>query len=110
MKKSEDGAPNSPSSSKDNEKVPFLKLFSFADGMDIALMIIGTLGGIGNGLAQPIMTVILGQLINTFGTNIYDKSEILHQVGQVRNFKSLLLAFLNFYRKIFVFVMNSIFV
>lgn len=66
-----------------NEKVPFLKLFSFADGVDKALMTTGTFGAVLTGLAQPFMTVIMGQLINTFGANMMDKSQILHDVGQV---------------------------
>lgn len=39
-----------------DEKVPFYKLFFFAD---IALMAIGTFGAIGDGLTQPFMTLIL---------------------------------------------------
>ncbi|KAM3251173.1 hypothetical protein P3L10_005243 [Capsicum annuum] len=41
-----------------DEKVAFYKLFSFADRVDIALMIIGTIGAIGEGLTQPLMTLI----------------------------------------------------
>ncbi|CDP21762.1 unnamed protein product, partial [Coffea canephora] len=47
--------------------VPFLKLFSFADSTDIFLMIIGTIGAIGNGLSLPLMTVFFGELTDSFG-------------------------------------------
>ncbi|PON60814.1 ABC transporter [Trema orientale] len=48
--------------SKPDEKVPFHKLFSFADSTDILLMIGGTIGAIANGLAMPLMTVFLGEV------------------------------------------------
>ncbi|XP_027099867.1 ABC transporter B family member 11-like [Coffea arabica] len=47
--------------------VPFLKLFSFADSTDMFLMIIGTIGAIGNGLCLPLMTVFFGELTDSFG-------------------------------------------
>ncbi|XP_047307497.1 ABC transporter B family member 9-like [Impatiens glandulifera] len=63
------------------QKVSFYKLFSFADRLDLVLMIVGTIAAIGNGLIQPLMTLIFGQLINTFGAT--DSSQILHQVSKV---------------------------
>ncbi|KAF3456694.1 hypothetical protein FNV43_RR01348 [Rhamnella rubrinervis] len=59
------------------QKVSFFKLFMFADKLDVVLMIVGTLGAAGNGASQPLMVVIFGQLINSFGfsrpTNLMDK-------------------------------------
>ncbi|XP_062084632.1 ABC transporter B family member 11-like [Humulus lupulus] len=52
-----------------DEKIPFHKLFSFADSTDILLMIAGTLGAIGNGLGLPVMTILFGEMINSFGNN-----------------------------------------
>ncbi|XP_068664909.1 ABC transporter B family member 9-like [Aristolochia californica] len=49
------------------QKVPFHKLFSFADSLDVVLMTVGTLGAAANGVAMPLMTVVFGQLIDTFG-------------------------------------------
>ncbi|KAL0539171.1 hypothetical protein IC582_023352 [Cucumis melo] len=51
------------------KSVPFLKLFSFADSYDYLLMFVGSIGGIGNGVGMPLMTVLFGQLINSFGSN-----------------------------------------
>lgn len=65
----------------EDQKVPFYKLFTFADQLDVCLMIGGTLGAIGNGLAQPMMTIIFGQLINSFGTA--DPSHAVDQVSKV---------------------------
>ncbi|KAK3037392.1 hypothetical protein RJ639_030154 [Escallonia herrerae] len=64
-----------------DEKVPIYKLFAFADRLDVVLMIVGTLGAIGNGLTQPIMTVIFGQLINSFGTS--NDSEVVDEISEV---------------------------
>lgn len=65
------------------KKVSFLKLFSFADGLDMVLMAAGTIAAFGNGLSQPFMTVIFGQLINSIGADMYSKS-VLHEVGKVK--------------------------
>ncbi|KAL2535445.1 ABC transporter B family member 4 [Forsythia ovata] len=47
--------------------IPFYKLFTFADSKDIMLMIVGTIGAIGNGLCMPLMTILFGELIDSFG-------------------------------------------
>ncbi|RYR36300.1 hypothetical protein Ahy_A10g051289 isoform A [Arachis hypogaea] len=67
---------------KANQKVPFYKLFSFADRLDVILMIVGTLSAIGNGMSQPLMTLIFGKLINTFGSG--DPSHIVKEVSKDR--------------------------
>ncbi|KAG2309716.1 hypothetical protein Bca52824_029464 [Brassica carinata] len=70
---------------EDHEKtktVPFYKLFAFADSFDILLMILGTLGSIGNGLGFPIMTVLFGDLIDAFGQNQND-SNVSDKVSKV---------------------------
>lgn len=64
------------------ESVPFYKLFTFADSADIALMIIGSIGAIGNGLCLPLMTLLFGDLINTFGDN-QNNSETVDKVSKV---------------------------
>jgi ATP-binding cassette subfamily B (MDR/TAP) protein 1 len=48
-------------------RVPFHKLFAFADKTDAALMALGTLGAVANGAALPFMTVLFGNLIDAFG-------------------------------------------
>ncbi|KVI00847.1 AAA+ ATPase domain-containing protein [Cynara cardunculus var. scolymus] len=64
-----------------NKKVHFFKLFSFADRYDVMLMMIGTLGAIGFGMAQPLMTVIFGQLINSLATS--DSSNVTDNISKV---------------------------
>ncbi|GAU19632.1 hypothetical protein TSUD_383260 [Trifolium subterraneum] len=66
---------------KDDEKVPFYKLFSFADKLDVTLMIIGVICAVANGLSRPLMALIFGKLINTFGST--SPSHIVHEVSKV---------------------------
>ncbi|KAE9594563.1 hypothetical protein Lal_00037416 [Lupinus albus] len=78
--------PPPPPSSEDEknkatQKVSFFKLFTFADTLDVTLMIIGIIFSVANGLNQPIMTLIFGKLINTFGST--DPSHIVHEVSKV---------------------------
>ena len=65
----------------ENQRVPFYKLFSFADRLDVILMIVGTISAMGNGLAQPLMTLIFGQLINSFGSS--NPSNVVKEVSKV---------------------------
>ncbi|KAG8653337.1 hypothetical protein MANES_05G009400v8 [Manihot esculenta] len=70
--------------SKGDEKtntVPFHKLFSFADSLDILLMIVGTIGAVGNGISLPLMTIFLGDTINAFGEN--QNKDVVHVVSKV---------------------------
>lgn len=55
----------------------FWRLFQCADGIDILLMIFGTLGAMVNGLTLPAMLIIQGRLINTFG-NLQDSPELIY--------------------------------
>ncbi|XP_049382382.1 ABC transporter B family member 9-like isoform X5 [Solanum stenotomum] len=65
-----------------DHKVPFYKLFLFADRVDIALMTMGIFGAIGEGLTQPLMTLIFGQIINSFG-GAPSSNEVFHLVSEV---------------------------
>ncbi|KAJ7954440.1 ABC transporter B family protein [Quillaja saponaria] len=65
----------------EDQSVPFLKLFYFTDRFDVGFMIIGTISAVASGLTQPIMTLIFGKLINTFGGS--NRSDILHEVSKV---------------------------
>ncbi|OMO82289.1 hypothetical protein COLO4_23136 [Corchorus olitorius] len=62
--------------------VPFYKLFAFADSTDILLMIIGTIGAIGNGVCMPIMTILFGDLIDAFGQNQHN-DKVVDLVSEV---------------------------
>ncbi|KAJ0033917.1 hypothetical protein Pint_24166 [Pistacia integerrima] len=47
--------------------VPYYKLFSFADSFDYFLIFWGTIAAIGNGLCMPLMSLLLGELIDAAG-------------------------------------------
>ncbi|KAM5559067.1 ABC transporter B family member 9-like [Rosa sericea] len=68
-------------SEQDKQSVSFYMLFMFADRYDISLMVVGSLSAIGNGLSQPLMTLVFGGLINTFGAT--DPAHIVPTVSQV---------------------------
>ncbi|KAL2326549.1 hypothetical protein Fmac_025607 [Flemingia macrophylla] len=65
------------------ESVPFHKLFAFADSTDILLMAVGTIGAIGNGLGLPIMTLLFGQMINSFGGGNQQNTDVVKVVSKV---------------------------
>ncbi|GAA0173800.1 ATP-binding cassette [Lithospermum erythrorhizon] len=69
---------------KDKEKtnvVPFYKLFIFADTKDKILMFIGSVAAIGNGLSLPLMTVLFGELIDSFGET--QSGDVVEKVSKV---------------------------
>ncbi|PKI35578.1 hypothetical protein CRG98_044032 [Punica granatum] len=81
----ENGDHKDPKKGIEDEKidsVPFHKLFSFADSTDVLLMVVGSLGAIGNGMSLPLMTVLFGQLINSFGLNQNNKN-VVHEVSKL---------------------------
>ena len=66
--------------------VPFYKLFTFADTLDIVLMSIATIASIAYGLRFPIMAVLFGSLINAFGQNQgTDNTRVVHEVSKVKH-------------------------
>ncbi|KAL8480032.1 hypothetical protein ACS0TY_026820 [Phlomoides rotata] len=73
---------NSSSSSKAPGKLAYFKLFSFADPLDYALMAIGVIASLGIGLCLPLMTLLFGQLANSFGHN-HDTPTLVNHVSQV---------------------------
>ncbi|KAL6991363.1 ATP-binding cassette sub- B member 9 [Sarracenia purpurea var. burkii] len=70
-----------------DQKIAFYRLFSFADRLDIGLMIAGVTCAVANGMAQPLMTLIFGKLINSFGSS--DPSSVVHEVSKVGKYIQL---------------------
>ncbi|EFJ12488.1 ATP-binding cassette transporter [Selaginella moellendorffii] len=64
-----------------DRSVAFYKLFSFADGLDLFLMLLGSFGAVGNGIAMPLMTIIFGQLTNAFGESAGNTSQVVDTVA-----------------------------
>ncbi|CAL8990951.1 unnamed protein product [Prunus brigantina] len=82
----EDSQNNPQDTSKSKEDgtktVPYYKLFSFADPLDYLLMSVGTISAIGNGASFPLMTIIFGDVINSFGQTGNNK-EVVDAVSEV---------------------------
>ncbi|XP_058103411.1 ABC transporter B family member 9-like [Magnolia sinica] len=76
----EEGSEKAGNSNGGDEKVSFHKLFSLADPLDIVLMCVGTVSAIGDGLAMPVMILIFGQLINSFGAS--NKNDVVTEVSK----------------------------
>jgi hypothetical protein len=48
-------------------KVSLLGMFRYADRLDVLLMVVGTVGAVANGMAEPLVTVLFGNVIDSFG-------------------------------------------
>nr|GME09659.1 ABC transporter B family member 19-like [Ipomoea batatas] len=65
------------------QTLPFHRLLSYADGLDWTLMVLGTLGSIVHGLAQPVGYLLLGKALNAFGANIHDTDAMVHSLKKI---------------------------
>ncbi|MCD7451660.1 ATP-binding cassette sub- B member 9 [Datura stramonium] len=63
------------------EKVPFYMIFAFADKSDVILMLLGTLGAIASGISKPLMSLVFGDLVDSYGNS--NQSNILHKVSGI---------------------------
>ncbi|KAK3152890.1 hypothetical protein QOZ80_2BG0164960 [Eleusine coracana subsp. coracana] len=61
--------------------VPMHRLFAFADRRDVAMMAVGAVAAIANGLAMPFLTFLIGDLVDAFGAA--DPARVVHVVSKV---------------------------
>ncbi|KAK4373872.1 hypothetical protein RND71_004549 [Anisodus tanguticus] len=66
----------------DAYEVPYYKLLSFADPIDHALMVIGMITAVGSGICFPLMAVLFGELVDSFGMTV-DSEKIVGEVSKV---------------------------
>lgn len=73
----------SPGALEEEEKglVGLHRLFRFADGADAALMAAGAAGAVASGVAQPLMTLVFGDVVDAFGSG--SRHDVLHRVSGV---------------------------
>ncbi|RLN30368.1 hypothetical protein C2845_PM05G30550 [Panicum miliaceum] len=57
------------------------RLFRFADGADAALMAAGAAGAVASGVAQPLMPLVFGEVVDAFGSG--SRHDVLHRVSGV---------------------------
>jgi ATP-binding cassette subfamily B (MDR/TAP) protein 1 len=62
-------------------KVPSLLVFRYADRGDVALMAVGTVAAVANGMSEPLMTLVFAAVIECFGAG--DDSTVLHRISKV---------------------------
>ncbi|XP_042490862.1 ABC transporter B family member 2-like [Macadamia integrifolia] len=63
-------------------KVPFLKLFAFADLQDYILMFIGSIGACIHGVSVPVFFIFFGKLINIIGIAYLFPASVSHKVAK----------------------------
>jgi ATP-binding cassette subfamily B (MDR/TAP) protein 1 len=63
--------------------VALYQLFSFADGLDYLLMLLGTLGACVHGAAIPVFFIFFGKLIDAFGAHAGDPDAMAKEVAKV---------------------------
>ena len=61
--------------------MPMHRLFAFADRRDAAMMAVGAAAAIANGLAMPLLTFLIGDLVDAFGAA--DRARVVHVVSKV---------------------------
>ncbi|KAJ7322390.1 hypothetical protein JRQ81_018677, partial [Phrynocephalus forsythii] len=66
LKKNKKKKKNGKPEGKNKAMVGFFELFSFADGLDIILMIIGAIAAAIAGTGQPLLIIVFGQMTNSF--------------------------------------------
>lgn len=80
---------------KQEDEVPYYKLLSFADPIDHALMIIGSIAAVGSGICFPVMVVLFGELVDSFGMTV-DSAKIVGEVSKVQGVFNRMLFWLYF--------------
>jgi hypothetical protein len=81
---------------KTTNSVPYYKLFSFADSLDYLLMSVGAVAAVGSGISMPFMTVIFGDLVDSFGRTTNTK-DVIHEVSKVITTKTLIIYIIYIY-------------
>ncbi|MQL96681.1 hypothetical protein Taro_029358 [Colocasia esculenta] len=67
---------------KATQKVPFLKLFAFADAWDCVLMALGSVAACVHGASVPVFFVFFGKLINIMGIAYLFPAAVSHRVAK----------------------------
>uniref|UniRef100_A0A0E0JZ71 MDR-like ABC transporter n=1 Tax=Oryza punctata TaxID=4537 RepID=A0A0E0JZ71_ORYPU len=63
------------------KRVPMRRLFAFADRLDAALMAVGGVAAVANGVAMPFLAFLIGELVDAFGAA--DRAHVVHVVSKI---------------------------
>lgn len=69
------------------ESFPYYMLLCYADTLDWTLMVLGTLGSVVHGMAQPFGYLLLGKALNAYGENLNDINGMVKALKHVKNKK-----------------------
>ncbi|GAB1220427.1 hypothetical protein ENUP19_0053G0022 [Entamoeba nuttalli] len=65
-------------------KVSVIKLFKYSDWIDMILILVGLISSIGNGVMQPLMMLLMGDMVNSYiytpGDNTLIDEEVNHMI------------------------------
>ncbi|KAJ0099808.1 hypothetical protein Patl1_22037 [Pistacia atlantica] len=59
------------------KKRSVLSIFMQADGVDMLLMALRFIGAVCDGFTAPIVVLVMGKLMNSFGTALTDKPKVV---------------------------------
>ena len=83
---------------KKNGSLGFRFIFMHADGKDLFLMVLGTIGAVGEGLATPLVLYISSRMMNNIGiSSNMDGNTFIHNINKVQFFISLFMHTRNYY-------------
>lgn len=83
---------------KKNGSLGFRSIFMHADGKDLFLMVLGTIGAVGEGLTTPLVLYISSRMMNNIGSSSnMDGNTFIHSINKVQFFISLFIHTRNYY-------------
>ncbi|KAM0934711.1 putative ABC transporter type 1, transmembrane domain superfamily [Dioscorea sansibarensis] len=65
------------------KSLPFHRLLIYADTLDWLLMVLGTLGSVVHGMAQPVGYLLLGKALDAYGRNAGNEKEMVSALEKV---------------------------
>lgn len=75
---------------KKNGSIGFGSIFMHADAKDLFLMVLGTIGAVGEGLATPLVLYISSRMMNNIGSSSnMDGNTFIHNINKVQFHLSL---------------------
>ncbi|GAB1221947.1 hypothetical protein ENUP19_0086G0021 [Entamoeba nuttalli] len=64
-------------------KVSVIKLFKYSDWIDMILILVGLISSIGNGVMQPLMMLLMGDIVNSYIFTVDDNTVIDEEVSHM---------------------------
>ncbi|KAG0332611.1 Antigen peptide transporter 2, partial [Podila humilis] len=65
---------------KPDEKISYFKLYRFASSWDMICVVLGTICAFVNGIGQPMVALLLGDVVTTLANNVNDITEAVADI------------------------------